>query len=123
MAHRFPNRVLESSTATIGTGNVTVVGALPGFQTFAGSGIQVGDTFPYYGEAVDANGNPTGAHEAGTGTLLTATTFSRQPEESSNGDALVNFGAGTVYWSVALTERMILTRGMVRAMAYGAVSV
>jgi len=114
--HRFPNRVLESSTATIGTGDVTVVGAVAGYQAFAAE-CEVGDTFPYYGEAVDGSGNPTGAWENGTGTLLTATTFSRSPESSSNSDALVNFGAGTVYWSIGWNEKMIFTRGMAFAMA------
>ena len=113
-----PNRVLETTTTT-GTGTITVGGAVAGYSTFA-LRVAVGDTFPYYIEAVDGNGNPTGAYENGTGTLVTSTTFSRAVESSSNSDALVSFSAGTKYCSIGVLTSRIVTIGQTMAIAAGA---
>lgn len=94
MAHISELRVLETTTTT-GTGNLTVAGALAGFRTFA-SVCAVADTFKYYIEAVDADGNATGDYEAGLGYYVSSNTIGRLlVQRSSNSNALVNFAAGT----------------------------
>lgn len=114
----FADRVLESATTT-GTGDFTLAGALAGFQTFAGE-CAVGDTFPYFIEAVDSDGNPTGEYENGVGTLLTTTTFARtKVDTSSNSDALVSFSAGTKYVGIGHNKRLVRTTGAVMALAGG----
>lgn len=119
MSLRFANRVLETSTTT-GTGTFTLTGAVQGFREFSAA-IAVGDQFPYFIEAVDADGNTTGDFECGMGTLVTSTTFSRDVvDSSSNSDALVNFSAGDKYCSIAVTERTIHTIGQMIASAMGA---
>ena len=92
----FDDRVKETTTTT-GTGNVTLGGAVTGFQTFNtafGQNVQ----FEYFIEAVDANGVPTGDWEVGDGYLSASTTLVRdQVRRSSNSNAAVNFSAGTKY--------------------------
>lgn len=102
------DRVLETSTTT-GTGALTLAGAVTGYKTFAsakrdnGTAIQVGDVVPYYIEAVDANGVPTGAYESGIGTYSAAATLTRTTVlRSSNSDAAVSFAAGTKYVGLGL---------------------
>jgi len=90
MALVINNRVRET-TSTTGTGAVTLGGAVGGFQTFA-AGIG-NDNTTYYAISI----NTENEWEVGLGTLdgdsstLTRTT----PLESSNGDAAVDFSAGT----------------------------
>lgn len=108
MAH--PHDAVLESTTTTGTGTVTLAGAVTGARTVA-SAFAVGEVnIPYSIRAVDANGNATGDFESGWGTLVTATTFSRDTvSESSNAGALVNFAAGTKYLSVtALSDQLVL---------------
>jgi len=95
MVHIVADRVCETSTST-GTGNLTLAGAVAGFQTFAAA-MANGDTFFYCIEAVDANGIPTGDWEVGEGTYVSATPAIARTTvlESSNADAAVNFAAGT----------------------------
>lgn len=113
------DRVLETSTTT-GTGDITVAGAVDGFRTFT-STLAAGDRFPYFIEAVDADGATTGEFETGMATLLTGTTFSRDVvDASSNSNALVSFSAGTKYAGIGVTERMIRTIGHAIATAMGA---
>lgn len=82
------DRVRETSTTT-GTGNLTLAGAQPGAQRF-GSRMAVGDTTWY------AITGPGGSWETGVGTYVANNTLERTtPLESSNGDARVNFEAGT----------------------------
>ena len=111
----FKNRVLESSSLT-GTGNATLAGAALGFITFA-SALSVGQSFGYFIEAIDTDGNPTGAFENGTGTLLTGgLTFSRDTvETSSNANAKVDFAAGTKLIGVTLNAADIVTAEYVQA--------
>lgn len=96
MAHVVRPRVCETSTTT-GTGNLTLAGAVAGFQTFANAPCANNDTFNYVAEGVDANGNPTGEWEEGFGLYVSATPAIQrlQVYESSNADALVNFSSGT----------------------------
>lgn len=90
----FADRVRESTTST-GTGNITLAGAVTGFQSFnAAQGTNV--FFDYCIEAVDGSGVPTGEWEVGQGYLSGTTTLVRNRVwESSNAGALVNFSAGT----------------------------
>ena len=90
MALVINNRVREL-TSTTGTGAVTLGGAVGGFQTFA-AGIGNSNT-TYYAISL----NTANEWEVGLGTLngdsstLTRTTVL----ESSNGDAAVDFSAGS----------------------------
>ena len=90
MALVINNRVRET-TSTTGTGAVTLGGAVGGFQTFA-AGIGNSNT-TYYAISI----NTESEWEVGLGTLngdsstLTRTTVL----ESSNGDAAVDFAAGS----------------------------
>lgn len=89
------DRVCETSTTT-GTGTVTLAGAVTGFRTFNSSGAAAGNDFHYLIEAVDANGNPTGAWEIGIGNCPSTTTVARLiVTQSSNAGAAVSFAAGT----------------------------
>ena len=89
MALVVKDRVRETTT-TLGTGTVTLGGAVAGFQAF--SVIGNGNT-TYYTISDPA----TGAWEVGIGTYTSSgTTLSRDTVlESSNSNNLVNFGAGT----------------------------
>ena len=89
MALVLKDRVKET-TATTGTGTVTLAGAASGFQSFSviGNGNQT-----YYAIVDPA----AGAWEVGIGTYTSSgTTLSRDIVfESSNSGSLVNFAAGT----------------------------
>ena len=90
MALVFKDRVRETTTTT-GTGTVTLAGAVTGFDTFS----EVGDGNTTYYAIVHRSANEW---EVGIGTVTDATpdTLSRDTViSSSNGDALVNFSAGT----------------------------
>jgi hypothetical protein len=81
------DRVKETTT-TIGTGDITLAGAAPGFQAFS-------DAFPVGTRIMYAIVGTT-EWETGEGTLTGATTISRDTvRDSSNANALVNFSAGT----------------------------
>ena len=91
MALVINNRVREL-TSTTGTGTVTLGGAVGGFQTFA-AGIG-NDNTTYYAISI----NSENEWEVGLGTLnADSSTLARTnpPLESSNGDALVDFSAGS----------------------------
>lgn len=87
MALVFKDRVRET-TATTGTGTVTLAGAVTGFQTF--SAIGNGNT-TYYTIALGTE------WEVGVGTYTSSgTTLSRDTVlASSNSGSLVNFSAGS----------------------------
>jgi microcystin-dependent protein len=89
MALIVKDRVQETST-TVGTGTLTLGGAVLGFQSFAAIGD--GNT-TYYA----INDPITGDWEVGIGTYTSSgTTLSRTTVfESSNSGSLVNFSAGT----------------------------
>jgi hypothetical protein len=82
--------LVKETTILTGTGDVTLLGAAgAGFNTFYQAGkLDVGDTFYY------VIGPGAAEWEVGLGTLLTSTTFSRTPTDSSNAGALVDFSAG-----------------------------
>lgn len=87
---RTGDRVKETSTST-GTGDITLLGAVSQFQSFA-------DRFGSSSVRVQyAIVGQTGTEwETGIGTFNGTTTIVRdQVRQSSNSDALVNFSAGT----------------------------
>jgi hypothetical protein len=89
MAFVLADRVRET-TATTGTGTVTLIGAATGFQSFAAIG---NGNSTYYTIA----GQGTNEWEVGIGTYTASgTTFSRDTVfSSSNAGALVNVSAGS----------------------------
>ena len=89
MALVVKDRVKET-TATTGTGTVTLDGASTGFQSFAA----IGNGNTTYYAIVDAG---SGSWEVGIGTYTSSgTTLSRDTIlESSNAGSAVNFAAGT----------------------------
>ena len=91
MALIVNDRVKETSTTT-GTGTIDLAGAETGYESFV-SGIGTTNTTYYAIELNSAN-----EFEVGIGTVTDATpdTLSRDTViSSSNGDAKVNFSAGT----------------------------
>jgi hypothetical protein len=87
MALVVQDRVQETTTAP-GTGTVTLLGAVTGFQSF--SAIGSGNT-TYYCIADQGGANwEVGIGTVGAGTLARTTILS-----SSNGGSVVNFSSGT----------------------------
>jgi hypothetical protein len=82
------DRVKETSTTT-GTGNFTLAGAVSQFVSFA-SRYADGEPFGY-----SIVGQTGSSWEVGFGYLSGGALVRAQVLQSSNSDALVNFGAGT----------------------------
>lgn len=94
MARVYADRVMETSTST-GTGNITLAGAVSGYQTFAAN-VMPDDTFDYVIYEINGSGQPTGAWETGRGHIQLPDTLVRdEVQDSSSGGGLVNFAAGT----------------------------
>jgi hypothetical protein len=118
MAHIVEDRILESSTTT-GTGDFTLAGAVTGFRRFSAV-CSVSDTVPYFIEALDSVGAPTGDYEYGLGTYSAANTLTRTTVQgSSNAGAAVDFAAGSKNVGLGLNKAelgtaSVLTSGYVR---------
>lgn len=99
------NRV-RMTTATTGTGTITLGSAVSGYQSFADGGVSNGDVVHY----VIEDGT---AWEIGTGTYTSSgTTLSRTVEESSNSDAALNLtGSAQVFITATLSSLDSRTRG------------
>lgn len=77
-------------TSTTGTGNITLSGAVTGFQTFSSVATVNGQEFYY---CIQGSGSEW---EVGSGYLSGSTTLVRnRVYSSSNSNALVNFSSGT----------------------------
>lgn len=100
--YRSAKRVMCESE-TVGTGALTLGAAAAGHRTLAAAvaagDLAAGDAVPYAAEAVDEFGAPAGDFEVGRGTVGSdGLTLTRdQVDVSSNGNAAVDFGAGTKY--------------------------
>jgi hypothetical protein len=88
----------KMTTATTGTGTITLGSAVDGFQTFAAAGVDNADVVRYVIEDGDA-------WEIGTGTYTASgTTLSRTVSESSNVDAALNLSGDAVVFVGATAE-------------------
>jgi 6,7-dimethyl-8-ribityllumazine synthase len=93
----FVNRA-KVSTATTGTGTITLGSAVAGFQTFADAGVTDGDVVSY---VIEDGVN----WEVGTGTYTASgTTLSRTVSESSNADAAISLSGTATVFVMALAE-------------------
>jgi hypothetical protein len=89
------------STATTGTGAVTLGAAKAGFQDFAASGVTNGDIVRY----VITDGS---SWEIGTGTYSsTGPTLTRTPSQSSNGGAAINLSGDASVFITAAAEDIL----------------
>lgn len=101
MPTRLTDRVKETTT-TVGTGDITLLGAVAQFQSFIAKWA-VGETIAY--AIVGQSGTEW---EVGTGTFSSSTVLARTTViDSSNAGALVNFSAGTKDVFNSLTSRRI----------------
>jgi hypothetical protein len=89
----------KMTTATTGTGAITLGSAVSGFQTFASAGVVNADVVSY----VIEDGT---AWEIGTGVYTSSgTTLSRSPTESSNSGGAINLtGSAVVYITATASE-------------------
>lgn len=95
----------KMTTATTGTGTITLGSAVDGFQTFAGAGVTDGDTVAY---TIEDGSN----WEVGTGTYAASgTTLSRTVSESSNSDAAISLSGSAVVYVTARGEDLLPVSG------------
>jgi len=85
----------KMTTATTGTGNITLGSAVDGYQTFSAAGVADGDSVRY----VIEDGNNW---ELGTGTYTASgTTLTRTVLESSNAGSTINLSGNAVVFLTA----------------------
>lgn len=102
----------KMSTATTGTGTITLGSAESGYQSFADAGVADGETVRY----VIEDGT---AWEIGTGTYTASgTTLSRTVTESSNSDAAINLSGSAVVY-VTATESDVVGRPFAMSLLFG----
>jgi hypothetical protein len=97
----------KMSTATTGTGTITLGPAETGYQSFADAGVADGDIVRY----VIEDGTDW---EVGTGTYTaTGTTLTRTVSESSNSDEAITLSGSAVVFVSAVAEDILTTIGTV----------
>lgn len=88
----------KMTTATTGTGTVTLGSAASGFQTFAAAGVSNGDVVQY---VIEEGAN----FEIGTGTYSTSgTSLTRTVTESSNSDAAISLSGNATVSITAVAD-------------------
>jgi len=91
----------KMTTATTGTGTVTLGSAVAGFQTFSAAGVADADVVQYVIEDGPA-------WEIGTGAYTTSgTTLTRTVTESSNADAAINLTGNAVVFVSAIEANIV----------------
>ena len=87
----------KMTTATTGTGTITLGSAVDGFQTFAAAGVANGDTVRYCIE------DGTSSFELGSGVYTASgTTLTRVVSESSNSDNAINLSGDAIVFITAI---------------------
>jgi hypothetical protein len=95
----------KMTTATTGTGTITLGSAVDGYQTFAAAGVADADVVRY----VIEDGNNW---EIGTGTYTASgTTLSRTVIESTNSDAALDLTGNAVVYVSAAAEDVVTPTG------------
>ena len=110
----------KMTTATTGTGTITLGSALGGFQTFTEAGVTDGQTVQY---CIEDAAN----FEIGTGVFTTSgTTLTRSVSESSNSDNAINLSGTAIVFITAvaadLTSNVSITGGNISGIVDLAVS-
>jgi hypothetical protein len=100
MALILKDRVKETSSSS-GTGNITLGGAFPGYQTF-NAAIATGSTVYYTIHNLTAGSDTE--WEVGVGTFTSPSTLSRNTVLSSSTGSLINFTAGASGLEVFVTQ-------------------
>jgi len=109
MAEITEDRVAETTTTT-GTGALALAAAIDGYRRFS-SVMAIGDTCYCTVEAINAQGAPTGEWETGRYTYTAANELTRTSvSRSSNGNAAVDFGAGTKRVFMAVVKSLFDTK-------------
>ena len=90
----------KMTTATTGTGTITLGSAIASYQSFAGAGVSDGDSVRYVIE------DGTTDWEIGAGTYTASgTTLTRNPSESSGGGAAISLsGSATIFVSAIAAD-------------------
>jgi hypothetical protein len=102
----------KETTTTVGTGNVTLAGAVTGFVSL-NTAIGVGPSFPY---TITDNTD----WEVGQGYLSGTTTLVRNlVYASSNADTLVSFAAGSKDVFITIPAKEATTKGISYAARVG----
>lgn len=104
----------KMTTATTGTGTITLGVAVSGYQSFAAAGVTNGQVVRYVVE--------DGANwEIGTGTYTSSgTTLSRTPTQSSSGGAAINLsGAAFVFITAVVADLVPFESGTPIALTFG----
>ena len=87
----------KMTTATTGTGTITLGSAVDGFQTFTAAGVADGDTVRYCIE------DGTSSFELGSGVFTASgTTLTRVVSESSNSDSAINLSGDAIVFITAI---------------------
>ena len=114
---KYVDRVLETSTTT-GTGDLTLAGAVTGYQTF-NTGLGTLVSFDYAIVGVDASAVPTGEWEVGEGYLSASTTLVRSVPLAGSAATPISFSAGTKRVFITLAAEEVMNKSRVYAMSVG----